>query len=155
MIVKILPAPFPLIYRDSMAFLKRNLRKEQKGQSFNLTGLLEIPEIAIEEAIVNALVHRDYFIDSSIRIFVFDNRVEIVSPGRLPNSVTTENIRLGIQMVRNPILLSFVNKLKIPYRGIGSGIIRMIQECKNAGIDEPEFIEDLMTEQFKVIFSRK
>ncbi len=147
--------PLQRVFRDCMAFLKRNLRKKQKGQSFNLTGLIEIPEIAMEEAVVNTLVHRDYFINSSIRIFIFDNRIEIISPGKLPNNVTTDNIKLGIQMVRNPILLSFVNKLKIPYRGIGSGIIRMIQECKKAGIPEPEFLEDKKTEQFKVIFSRE
>jgi len=147
--------PLQSVFRDCMAFLKRNLRKKQKGQSFNLTGLIEIPEIAMEEAIVNALVHRDYFVNSSIRTLIFDNRIEIISPGKLPNNVTTDNIKLGIQMVRNPILLSFVSKLKIPYRGIGSGIIRMIRECKKAGIPEPEFLEDKKTEQFKVIFSRE
>ncbi len=76
----------------------------------------------MQEAVVNALVHRDYFIDSSIRIFIFDDRVEIISPGKLPNTVTVDNIKQGIQIARNPILLSYIPKLRIPYRGIGSGI---------------------------------
>lgn len=144
----------PVVFKEGMAFLKRNLRKKQKGQPFNFPGILEIPEIALEEAVVNALIHRDYFVNSGVRLFVFDNRVEIISPGRLPNTVTTENIKHGIQMVRNPILLSFVSKLKIPYRGIGSGVIRMINECRNAGIPDPELVEDREAELFKVVFIR-
>jgi len=141
-------------YKDAMAFLKRNLRKVQRDQNVNLPGILEIPEIAMEEAVVNALVHRDYFIDSSIRIFIFDDRAEIISPGKLPNTATIDNIKQGIQITRNPILMSFVPKLKIPYHGIGSGIRRMIAECKKAMVKEPEFIEDVSLQEFKVIFYR-
>jgi predicted HTH transcriptional regulator len=147
--------PMRVVYDSGMGFFKRNLRKKQKGQSFNMPGILEIPQTALEEALVNALIHRDYFIDSGVRLFVFDNRVEIISPGKLPNTVTTENIKHGIQMVRNPILLSFVNKLGIPYRGIGSGILRMIKECRNYGIPAPEFVEDKNAELFKVEFTRE
>lgn len=141
-------------YENAMGFLKRNLRKVQRGQNVNFPGLWEIPEIALQEAVVNALVHRDYFIDSSIRIFIFDDRVEIISPGKLLNTVTVDNIKQGIQIARNPILLSYIPKLRIPYRGIGSGIKRMIAECKTAGIREPDFIEDVNLQEFKVIFYR-
>ncbi len=103
---------------------------------------------------MNAIIHRDYFVNSGVRILIFDNRVEIISPGNLLNTVSTENIKYRIQIVRNPILLSFVSKLKIPYRGIGSGVIRMIKECRDAKISDPEFIEDRNAELFKVIFSR-
>jgi len=57
-------------------------------------------------------------------------------------------------MVRNPIFLSFVNKLKVPYRGIGSGVLRMISECKAADLPEPEFVEDKDAELLKVSFAR-
>ncbi|CAN2049008.1 putative transcriptional regulator [Candidatus Magnetomoraceae bacterium gMMP-1] len=149
-----LRGPLPVVFKSGMAFLKRNLRKQQKARSFNQPGIMEIPEIALEEAFVNALIHRDYFINSGIRLFVFDNRIEIISPGKLPNTVTTENIKHGIQIVRNPLLLSFASKLEIPYRGIGSGIIRMLNECRKAEIAEPELIEDRDSELFKVIFFR-
>jgi predicted HTH transcriptional regulator len=56
-------------YKDAMAFLKRNLRKVQRNQNVNFPGILEIPERALEEAVVNALVHRDYFIDSTVSAF--------------------------------------------------------------------------------------
>ena len=146
--------PLPLQFKDGMAFLKRNLYKRQQGQSVNSTGLLEVPSIALEEALVNALVHRDYFISAGVRLLIFDDRIEIISPGSLPNTVTTENIRYGIQVVRNPILVSFLSKLDIPYRGIGSGILRMMRECRQAGISQPEFVEDKEAATFKVVFMR-
>ncbi len=141
-------------FKGTMGFLKRNLRKRQNGQNFNFPGILEIPEIALEEAVVNALVHRDYLISSSIRVFIFDNRVEIISPGKLPNTATVESIRAGIQIVRNPVLISFVPKIGIPYRGLGSGVPRMIEECRKANLPEPQFIEDKVVEAFTVVFNR-
>ena len=141
-------------FKGTMGFLKRNLRKQQNGQNFNFPGILEIPEVALEEAVVNALVHRDYLISSSIRVFIFDNRVEIISPGKLPNTATVESIRAGIQIVRNPVLISFIPKLGIPYRGLGSGIPRMIEECRKANLPEPKFIEDKVAETFTVVFNR-
>ena len=141
-------------FKGTMGFLKRNLRKQQNGQNFNFPGILEIPEIALEEAVVNALVHRDYLISSSIRVFIFDNRVEIISPGKLPNTATVESIRAGIQIVRNPVLISFVPKIGIPYRGLGSGVPRMIEECRKANLPEPQFIEDKVAETFTVVFDR-
>ena len=141
-------------FKGTMGFLKRNLRKQQNGQNFNFPGILEIPEIALEEAVVNALVHRDYLISSSIRVFIFDNRIEIISPGKLPNTATVESIRAGIQIVRNPVLISFVPKIGIPYRGLGSGVPRMIEECRKANLPEPQFIEDKAAETFTVVFDR-
>ncbi len=141
-------------FKGTMGFLKRNLRKRQNGQNFNFPGILEIPEIALEEAVVNALAHRDYLISSSIRVFIFDNRVEIISPGKLPNTATVESIRAGIQIVRNPVLISFVPKIGIPYRGLGSGVPRMIEECRKANLPEPKFIEDKLAETFTVVFDR-
>lgn len=141
-------------FKNTMGFLKRNLRKQQNGQNFNFPGIMEIPRVALEEAVVNALVHRNYLINSSIRVFIFDNRVEIISPGRLPNTATIEAIKAGIQLVRNPVLVSFVPKLKIPYRGLGSGIPRIFEECRKAKLPEPELVEDKTSETFKVVFYR-
>ena len=141
-------------FKNTMGFLNRNLRKRQNGQNFNFPGIMEIPKVALEEAVVNALVHRDYLINSSVRVFIFDNRVEIISPGKLPNTATIETIKVGMQMVRNPVLVSFVPKLELPYRGLGSGIPRMIEECRRVELPEPELIEDKITETFKVVFHR-
>ncbi|MDB5694430.1 MAG: ATP-dependent helicase RecG, partial [Alphaproteobacteria bacterium] len=57
---------------------------------------------------------------------VFSNRVEIISPGRLPNNLTIANVKAGNSNIRNPILASFAAKL-LPYRGLGSGVLRAIK----------------------------
>lgn len=141
-------------FRNTMGFLRRNLHKRQQGQNFNSTGKWEVPKVALEEAVANALIHRDYLISSSILVFVFTDRVEIISPGCLPNTATIEAIKAGIQIIRNPILASFAPKLGFPYRGLGTGVPRMIEECRNANLPEPDLIEDGTSEVFKVIFRR-
>jgi ATP-dependent DNA helicase RecG len=139
----------PEMFRESMSFLKMNLRHEQREQNFNSVGILEISEIALEELVQNALIHRDYTRNSPIRIMIFDNRVEIISPGCLPNSLTVENIKLGTAVVRNNLLASYASKL-IKYRGLGSGIIRAINEQPNI-----ELINDESGEQFIVKIPRE
>lgn len=56
----------------------------------NAPGQPEISESVFEELLVNALVHRDYLVSAPIRLFIFDNRIEIISPGHLPNNLTVE-----------------------------------------------------------------
>lgn len=142
-------------YKDGMAFLKRQLRKIQKGQSFNSLGILEIPEIALEEALVNAIVHRNYYISSNIRLLVFDNRVEIISPGTLPNTLDVEVIKMGVHVVRNPILLSHIKDIKgIPYRGMGTGVSRIIKSCNEANVSV-EFFNEVEKNQFRIVFWRE
>jgi len=141
-------------FEAGRSFLINNLRMIQKNQHFNTIGILEIPQIALEEALINAIVHRNYFISSNIRIFIFDKRVEIISPGALPNTINVESIKMGIHIERNPILVSMLKDIEdIPYRGIGTGIQRIMHECENAGITV-DFIEDEVNEQFKVVFHR-
>jgi ATP-dependent DNA helicase RecG len=111
------------LYKQTMEFISRNLRRIQKGESFNTTGEIEIPREPLEELIVNAFIHRDYYINSPIKIFVFDNRIEIISPGKLPNTLTVDKIKSGTSIVRNPILFSNARYL-LPFIGVGSGIPR-------------------------------
>ena len=125
-----LTGSIPELFYESMQFFKANLRHEQKGQNFNSTGILEISEIALEELIQNALIHRDYTQNSPIRLMIFDNRIEISSPGRLPNNLTVENIKLGTAVVRNNLIASYASKI-LKYRGFGTGIIRALNEQPN------------------------
>ena len=135
-------------YEDGLAFIVRNLKNLQNGKPFNSIGDLEIPEIVLQELLVNALIHRDYFINAPIRIFVFDNRVEIISPGRLPNHLTVQHISNGISNIRNATLASFATKT-LPYRGIGTGVRRSIKKYPHI-----QFINDREGEQFTVIIQR-
>jgi ATP-dependent DNA helicase RecG len=106
----------------------RNLRKVQAGQGVNSPGLPEIPPSVFEELLVNALIHRDYLVNATIRLFIFDDRIEIISPGHLPNNLTVEKIRSGISNIRNPILVSYAAKGLLPYKGLGSGIKRALED---------------------------
>ena len=135
-------------YTDGMAFLLRNLKKTQQGQHFNSLGILEVSQIALEEILQNALIHRDYFKNAPVRIFIFENRIEIISPGRLPNSLTVENIKFGNSAIRNALLASFAAKM-LPYRGLGLGIVNALKDQPNI-----EFYNDETGDQFKVVIPR-
>jgi ATP-dependent DNA helicase RecG len=113
------------LYKNTMSFLTRNLRRIQGEKGINTEGDLEIPVAALEELVVNMLLHRDYFISAPWRVFLFDNRIELISPGSLPNNLTVENIRNGVSIIRNPLIASFATK-ELPYRGIGTGIRRAL-----------------------------
>ena len=113
------------VHAQTMSFLQRNLRRIQAGQGFNTEGELEVPASALEELVVNMLLHRDYFISAPWRVMLFDDRIELISPGSLPNNLTIENIRNGISNMRNPLIASFATK-ELPYRGLGTGIRRAL-----------------------------
>jgi len=138
-----------IVFRKALSFITRNIRHIQADQDVNSPGKLEIPKITLEELLVNALVHRDYFISASIRIFIFDDRIEIISPGQLPNNLTIENIISGNSNIRNPILASFASKI-LPYRGLGNGIRRALKEYPNI-----DFVDDRKGNQFKVMIKRR
>ena len=115
------------LHKDTMSFLTRNLRRIQGSKSINTVGDLEVPTPALEELVVNMLLHRDYFISAPWRVMIFDNRIELISPGALPNNLTVENIRNGVSVIRNPLIASFATKGgELPYRGIGTGIRRAL-----------------------------
>ncbi|MCR5851163.1 MAG: hypothetical protein K6G92_10725 [Bacteroidaceae bacterium] len=122
-----------------MTFVEITLaRRPQNGQSFNSEGILEIPEIVLEELIQNALVHLDLLKPAAIRLLVFDNRIEIVNPGCLPDGQTIEEMLMGNSDPRNPQLAQFGSKT-MPYRGLGSGIPRVMAEnCDVELIDRPD-----------------
>jgi ATP-dependent DNA helicase RecG len=136
------------LYQDSLRFIVSHLRRYQVEKDFNSNGKLEIDEIVLSEIIINALIHRDYYINAPIKIFMFDDRVEIINPGKLTNSLTIEKIKRGISIHRNPILNS-IAKYVLHYSGRGSGIKRILNITSNV-----EFINDTEQEQFKCILYR-
>jgi ATP-dependent DNA helicase RecG len=142
--------PLPAMYEKAMSFIKRNLRNIQAGQGVNAPGKLEIPEEVFEELLVNALTHRDYFISAPIRIFILDNRIEIISPGDLPNHLTVNQIKKGQTNIRNRIIASFVSNGLLPYRGIGTGVRRALDLWPDIKFDN-----DSEGSQFTVSIKRK
>ena len=138
----------PDLFEQGMKFFTNNLRYIQKSESFNSKGELEISKIALEELLQNALVHRDYFKNAPIRLFILDDRIEIISPGALPNSLTVEDIKYGNPVIRNNQIVSFSTHV-LPFSGLGSGIRRAL-----AAQPDIEFINDASGEQFSVKIPR-
>ncbi|MFH0872547.1 MAG: RNA-binding domain-containing protein [bacterium] len=142
--------PLTAMFEGAMAFVMRNLRKVQTGQGVNAPGVPEIPPLVFEELLVNALVHRDYLVSAPIRLFIFDNRIEIISPGHLPDNLTVAKIRAGNSNIRNPILVSYIAKGLLPYRGLGSGIKRALENWP-----EIDFTDDRDGSLFTATITRK
>lgn len=110
----------------------------------------ELPEEALREAVVNALAHRDYRSTANVQVYIFKDRVEIVSPGGLPAGMTEAD--LGKKSIpRNPLLFGMLYRMEA-VEHIGSGIKRIRQICENYGIAAPEILVE--ENWFTVSFSR-
>ena len=138
----------PWMFRETMTFLRSILRHEQNGQNFNKVGKLEISEVVLEELLQNAFVHIDLLHAAAIRVLVFSDRIEFINPGSLFGGLQVADIKLGVSRQRNPLIASFASKMMI-YRGLGSGIIRVMNE--NVRVD---FINEESANQFKTIIWR-
>lgn len=138
----------PWMFREAMSFAKSNLHYRQNGQNFNKTGIIEIPEVVLEELIQNSLVHLDLLQPAAVRLLVFDNRIEIINSGSLYGGINVKDLMLGVSKQRNPVMASLSGRTMI-YRGLGSGILRALKE--NVKID---FNNEESANQFKVTIWR-
>ena len=110
----------------------------------------EYPPDAIREAIVNAVAHRDYESPSKVQVRIFDDRIEVWSPGTLPNEITIEDLRREhISAPRNPLLFKQLFMVKY-VEDVGGGTLDMISQCRDWGIPEPLF--EHITGAFAVTF---
>ncbi len=108
-----------------------------------------IPVPVLREALQNALAHRDYNAASQTRIFVYDDRVEIINPGILLNRLTKESITLGgISQKRNPAIAALLAR-KAGRENAGLGVLAMFDMMREAGLPEPEI--DLVGGHFKIV----
>jgi ATP-dependent DNA helicase RecG len=134
-----------------MAFLLRDLRLEYKIETAGpREEILEIPEEALREAVVNAIAHRDYNEKrANIQVDIFDDRVEINSPGGLPPVIKKQDFGKR-SFPRNPLLFSLFKSVNLVEK-VGSGIERMRHVMKQAGLPAPVFE---FTNFFTVTFIR-
>jgi len=127
------------LIEESYQYVLRNIHMGARFKGVYRQDVYEIPPDAVRELIVNAIVHRSYIDHSSIQIAIYDNRLEITSPGRLPMGQTIERMKQGYSKIRNEALAS-----AFEYMGYiehwGSGILRVMQEVRDAGLSEPEFL---------------
>ena len=111
----------------------------------------ELPPEAIREAIANAVTHRNYMDNSCIQVCVYDNRVEITSPGMLYGGLTIEMIKNGRSHIRNAAIAEAFSRMYV-IEGWGTGVRRMIEACRDYGVPEPVFTE--IGSDFRVEFFR-
>lgn len=129
--------------------LKSWLTRDYKLIGSKLKGKTIIPEVAMREAIINALIHRKYWIPGAVKIAVYDNRLEIFSPGNFPGAVDLQHLGDGTTYLRNPHLVRLARRLGMAEK-LGTGIRLILESCKKASIRSPEFIEG--ADSVKVIF---
>ena len=139
----------PELFRQGMLYIKSCIKYLQNGQEFNSHGIPEISITALQEVLQNALIHRDYFKNAPIRLLIFENRIEIISPGKLPNSLTVDEVKYGNPVIRNNQIAMFASRT-LPYSGLGSGLRRAFKEQPDI-----KLVNDVEGEQFIVTFPRR
>lgn len=129
------------IAEQILVVLKNNMRTQSSIEGLKREEKREYPILVLREAIVNTLVHRNYSISGSkIRILMFDDRIEFHSPGRLPNTVTIEKMKIGISYARNPFLVKYMENLRYIDQ-LGRGIPMILKSMSEAGAKEPVLME--------------
>ena len=134
----------------SFSLVKSWIIRDYKLFGVKLKGKSIVPEIALREAIINAVIHRKYWIPGAIKIALYDNRLEIFSPGNFPGLFDLNHLGDGSTYLRNPNLARIARRLGLVEK-LGTGIRLMFESCANAGIAKPVFIEG--ADSVKVIFS--
>ncbi|MFH1505886.1 MAG: ATP-binding protein, partial [archaeon] len=127
-------------YEDAMNFLKSKLNTEFIIKGGPREEKLELPENALREALLNSLVHRDYFVNSSIHVNVYRDRVEIVNAGGLIGDVKVEDL-YGKSISRNPLLFGLLQRMELVEKA-GSGLLRIRDEMNKYGLDGPLILAD-------------
>jgi ATP-dependent DNA helicase RecG len=118
-------------------FLALHLRMPHAIRGFEPEPKPELPPEALREAIVNAVAHRDYTVRGPIRLFILDDRVEVHTPGKPPNTVDAEAMRAGVHVVRNPRLYARLSDAGLVTRA-GTGVRRIIRLVREATGKEVE-----------------
>jgi len=135
---------------QAMIFLKKHLSLRYEIKTLVRKEILELPEDALREAVLNAVIHRDYhFNGANVSVEIYRDRVEISDPGELPPGMKPED--MGKKSVRRNKLLADLFHRIGEVEKVGSGILRMKQALKEAGIQPMRFE---FTGFFTIIFNR-
>ena len=138
------------IFQDVMAYLQSKLNVALIPNAGGRDERLELPEAALREAVVNAIAHRDYRHTAKVQVYIFQDRVEIVTPGGLPAGMSEAD--LGSKSVpRNPLLFSILYRMRLVEQ-IGSGIRRIIDACADQGVEPPDM--QVSDDWFTISFNR-
>ncbi len=137
-----LTGPIPTLVESALnqisSWLEKDFTISSEGK---FVGKIDIPIEAIREAITNALIHRKYFIPGAVKIALYENRLEIFSPGGFPGLISLNNLGDGTTFLRNPAVAKIARKYKLVEK-LGSGIKLIFDSCKQASLRRPIFNED-------------
>jgi len=129
------------------AIIKNNLKTPSEIKGNQRVENNSYPEKVFRELIVNACCHRNYSIyGSKTRIMLFDDRLEVISPGKLPNTVTIEKLKAGVSYAVNPVIVKFMENLNYIDK-LGRGLPMVHQEARKLG---KEVVFEEFGEEFKV-----
>jgi ATP-dependent DNA helicase RecG len=138
-------------FNEADFFLKKHMSLQGVIQGTKRRNVYEVPQEAWREAIANAIIHRDYRMSgTSMQVRVFPNRIEIISPGRLPEGITPENVG-DISSRRNEIIADMFARLDVIEKA-GTGILRIRKAMREEGLKPPVF--ETKADFFKVILYR-
>lgn len=140
----------PEVVDEALHFVQRNIRKGLDIRGPRHAEVWEYPLVALREAIINALVHADYAQRGSpIRLAIFNDRIELDNPGGLPPGLTLDDIHRGVSKLRNRVIGRVFHELGLIEQW-GSGVQRMTNACREAGLPDP-LLEEIGT-GFRVSF---
>ena len=122
--------------RQAADFVQRNLRQGSDVEGLERTERPRPSLESVREVVANAVAHRDYGLTGPVQLRVFPNRLEVVSPGALPNGVTPEAMRVGVSVHRNPFLVEFLRTRRI-IDAFGRGVVLLVEEAARLALPEP------------------
>ena len=144
---KFIGGRLPAQVDNTLASLKANMANASDIRGARRIDAPHYPDKVFRELLVNACVHRNYSISGGqIRVFLFKDRFEITSPGRLPNTITIEKLVVGTSFARNPHLVRFMENLGYVDR-LGRGLPMVAREASKLGCD---LRFDELGEEFRV-----
>lgn len=137
---------------EAYRFILKHINLSAEIDGIIRKDIYELPVKAIREAIVNAVTHRNYMDNSCVQVCIYDDRVEITSPGMLFGGLTLEMMMSGSSKIRNTGIAEIFSRMHI-VEGWGTGVQRMLDGCKEYNIQPPKFTE--IGDCFRVEFFRK
>ncbi|MDE6852904.1 MAG: winged helix-turn-helix transcriptional regulator, partial [Lachnospiraceae bacterium] len=125
---------------EAYKFVLRNIRLGAEIAGLYRKDIYEIPIDSVREMIVNAVAHRSYLDSAKVQVAIYDDRLEVTSPGMLIGGVTIEELKEGYSRPRNRGIVNALTYMKNMDQW-GSGIPRLMENCQKAGLREPELME--------------
>ncbi|MDO4321643.1 MAG: ATP-binding protein [Lachnospiraceae bacterium] len=125
---------------EALQFVLRNIHMGAEFSGLSRQDIYEIPVESIRELLLNAAIHRSYLDHTNIQVAIYDDRLEVTSPGKLPMGQSIERMKKGYSKIRNEAIAYAFSYMKLMEHW-GSGIPRIIDRVVAAGLREPEFID--------------